>query len=115
MTAPHDSPIQNFEAPIQKIEAPIQNTEAPIQDGGRREERRRVYFNIPQREVMATACRDTVVVGGRGIGKGVIHAAWNLRNMQRMAGSSTGKSGSPMGQTRSHRPQSTQRASSNTG
>lgn len=104
MTAPHDSPIQNpdspsqgfeapiqnFEAPIQKIEAPIQNTEAPIHDGGRREERRRVYFNIPQREVMATACRDTVVVGGRGIGKGVIHAAWNLRNMQRMAGSSTG-------------------------
>lgn len=50
----------------------------------------RVYMNIPQREVMATGARDTVVVGGRGIGKGLIHAAWNLRNMQRMPGSATG-------------------------
>lgn len=50
----------------------------------------KVYFNIPQTEVLTTAAKDSVVVGGRGIGKGVIHAAWNLRNMQRMPGSATG-------------------------
>lgn len=48
------------------------------------------YFNDPQQEVMYTATKDTVIVGGRGIGKGLIHAAWNLRNMQRMPGSITG-------------------------
>lgn len=48
------------------------------------------YFNDPQQEVMYTSAKDTVVVGGRGIGKGLIHAAWNLRNMQRMTGSITG-------------------------
>lgn len=48
------------------------------------------YFNDPQQEVMFTAAKDTVVVGGRGIGKGIIHAAWNLRNFQRMPGSITG-------------------------
>lgn len=48
------------------------------------------YFNDPQQEVMYTGAKDTVVVGGRGIGKGLIHAAWNLRNMQRMPGSITG-------------------------
>lgn len=48
------------------------------------------FFNDPQQEVMYTACKDTVVVAGRGIGKGPMHAAWNLRNMQRMAGSITG-------------------------
>ena len=42
------------------------------------------YFNDPQQEVMYTAAKDSVIVGGRGIGKGLIHAAWNLRNMQRM-------------------------------
>lgn len=48
------------------------------------------FFNDPQQEVMYTGCKDTVIVGGRGIGKGPIHAAWNLRNMQRMPGSITG-------------------------
>lgn len=48
------------------------------------------YLNDPQQEVMFTGAKDTVVVGGRGIGKGVIHAAWNLRNFQRMPGSITG-------------------------
>lgn len=48
------------------------------------------YFNDPQQEVMFTGAKDNVVVGGRGIGKGLIHAAWNLRNMQRMPGSITG-------------------------
>lgn len=48
------------------------------------------YFNDPQQEVMYTAAKDSVIVGGRGIGKGLIHAAWNLRNMQRMPGSITG-------------------------
>ena len=41
-------------------------------------------------ETMYTAAKDTVLVGGRGIGKGIVHAAWNLRNMQRMPGSITG-------------------------
>lgn len=48
------------------------------------------YLNDPQQEVMFTGAKDTVVVGGRAIGKGPIHAAWNLRNMQRMPGSVTG-------------------------
>jgi hypothetical protein len=48
------------------------------------------YFNDPQMEVMFTGAKDNVIVGGRGIGKGLIHAAWNLRNMQRMPGSITG-------------------------
>lgn len=48
------------------------------------------YFNDPQMEVIYSGCKDTVVVAGRGIGKGVMHAAWNLRNMQRMPGSITG-------------------------
>ena len=48
------------------------------------------YLNDPQQEVMFTGAKDTVVVGGRGIGKGPIHAMWNLRNMQRMPGSITG-------------------------
>lgn len=50
----------------------------------------KVYLNIAQREVIATAAKDTVVVAGRGIGKGVMHATWNLRNFQRMPGSVTG-------------------------
>ena len=50
----------------------------------------KIYLNIAQREVVATAAKDMVVVAGRGIGKGVIHAAWNLKNMQRMPGSVTG-------------------------
>ena len=34
------------------------------------------YFNDPQQEVMYTAAKDSVIVGGRGIGKGLIHAAY---------------------------------------
>lgn len=48
------------------------------------------YLNDPQQEIMFTSAKDNVVVGGRGIGKGLIHAAWNLRNFQRMPGSITG-------------------------
>lgn len=48
------------------------------------------YFNDAQMEVIYTGANKTVVCGGRGIGKGVIHAAWNLRNFQRMPGSITG-------------------------
>ena len=39
---------------------------------------------------MLVGAKDTVLCGGRAIGKGVIHAQWNLRNMQRMPGSITG-------------------------
>ena len=53
------------------------------------EERRRVYFNRMQREVCAVGARDSVVVAGRGTGKGLLHAAVNLRNMQAMPGSTT--------------------------
>lgn len=43
-----------------------------------------------QREVLALDARDNVVVAGRGTGKGVLHAAINLRNMQFMPRSTTG-------------------------
>ena len=48
------------------------------------------YFNDPQQEVMYTAAKDTVVVGGRGIGKGPMQAAQLLKLMQRMPGCSIG-------------------------
>ena len=48
------------------------------------------YCNDPQQEVMYTGAKDTVIVGGRGIGKGIVHAYWNLRNFQRMPGSIPG-------------------------
>lgn len=47
------------------------------------------YFNDGQAEVAYTGAKDNVIVAGRGFGKGVIHAYWNLRNMQRMPGSIT--------------------------
>jgi hypothetical protein len=50
----------------------------------------RQYFNDPQQEVMFTGAKDNVIVGGRGIGKGLIQASWNLRNFQRMPGSCSG-------------------------
>ncbi len=50
----------------------------------------RQYLNDAQMEFLYTGCKDNVVVGGRGIGKGLMHAAWNLRNFQRMPGSITG-------------------------
>ena len=48
------------------------------------------YFNPAQQEVNLISARDNVVVGGRGIGKSILHATFNLRNMQRMPGSNGG-------------------------
>lgn len=48
------------------------------------------YLNPAQQEVMDINAKDNVIVGGRGLGKGVIHAFWTLRNMQRMPGSNGG-------------------------
>ena len=50
----------------------------------------KIYLNDIQNEVMLVGAKDTVVVAGRAIGKGVMHAEWNLRNYQRMPGSITG-------------------------
>ncbi|MEE1234880.1 MAG: hypothetical protein UHS50_04260, partial [Bacteroidaceae bacterium] len=49
----------------------------------------KVYFNDMQMEVLSIGAHDSVVVGGRGIGKGPVHAAVNLRNFQSMPGSTT--------------------------
>lgn len=49
-----------------------------------------IYLNDMQRYVLDLGAKDNVVVAGRGTGKGVVHALWNLRNMQRMPGSVTG-------------------------
>ena len=48
------------------------------------------YLNDIQQEVIYTGAKDTILCAGRALGKGVIHALWNLRNMQRMPGSITG-------------------------
>ena len=48
------------------------------------------YMNDIQMEVLYTGAKDTILCAGRALGKGVIHALWNLRNMQRMPGSITG-------------------------
>ena len=48
------------------------------------------YMNDIQQEVIYTGAKDTILCAGRALGKGVIHAMWNLRNMQRMPGSITG-------------------------
>lgn len=48
------------------------------------------YLNDIQNEVIYTGAKDTILCAGRALGKGVIHALWNLRNMQRMPGSITG-------------------------
>ena len=48
------------------------------------------YFNPAQQEVNLISARDNVVVGGRGIGKSILHATFNLRNLQRMPGSNGG-------------------------
>lgn len=45
---------------------------------------RQEYFNDFQQEVLFTGARDNVLVAGRGIGKGVVQAAINLRNIQHM-------------------------------
>ncbi len=49
----------------------------------------KVYFNKMQREAMQIGARDTVIVAGRGTGKGLLHAAVNLRNFQAMPRSTT--------------------------
>lgn len=51
---------------------------------------KKIYLNDMQQEVITTGAKDSVVVAGRGTGKGLLHALWNLRNMQRMPGSCTG-------------------------
>lgn len=48
------------------------------------------YFNDPQQIIIATAAKDTVFVGGRGIGKATLHAWFNLRNFQQMPRCSVG-------------------------
>jgi len=48
-----------------------------------------VYFNQMQREVCAIAAHTSVIVAGRGTGKGLLHAAINLRNFQAMPRSTT--------------------------
>jgi len=50
---------------------------------------KKVYFNKMQREVCAIGARDSVIVAGRGTGKGLLHAAINLRNFQAMPRSTT--------------------------
>lgn len=50
----------------------------------------KVYMNPMQREVLGVSAHTTVVVAGRGTGKGMLRAAWNLRNIQTMPGSTTG-------------------------
>ncbi|MBO7315216.1 MAG: hypothetical protein J6U49_06065 [Alistipes sp.] len=50
----------------------------------------KVYLNDIQQELMYIGAKDSIVVGGRDIGKGPMHAQWNLRNFQRMPGSITG-------------------------
>ena len=50
----------------------------------------REYFHETQQQVLYTPAKDIVLCAGRGWGKGPIHAAINLRNMQRMPGSITG-------------------------
>ena len=50
----------------------------------------KVYLNDIQQELMYIGAKDSIVVGGRAIGKGPMHAQWNLRNFQRMPGSITG-------------------------
>lgn len=51
----------------------------------------KVYLNDVQRDLMTVVqARSTVLVAGRAFGKGIVHALWNLRNMVRMPGSTTG-------------------------
>lgn len=50
----------------------------------------KIFLNDVQQEVLFVGARDTILCAGRALGKGVIHAAWNLRNFQRMPRSITG-------------------------
>lgn len=49
----------------------------------------KIYFNPMQREVCAIAARDSIIVAGRGTGKGLLQAAVMLRNFQAMPRSTT--------------------------
>ena len=51
--------------------------------------KKEIYFNRMQREVTAIDAHTNVIVAGRGTGKGLLHAAINLRNMQLMPRSTT--------------------------
>lgn len=54
-------------------------------------ETQQVYLNDVQRDLMTVVqAKDTVLVAGRAFGKGMVHALWNRRNMERMPGSITG-------------------------
>lgn len=48
-----------------------------------------VYLNPMQRDVLSVGAKNTIVVAGRGTGKGMLHAAIMLRNFQQMPGSTT--------------------------
>lgn len=50
---------------------------------------RKFYLNRMQLQYSMTAARDSIVVAGRGTGKGVLHAIASLRNAQAMPGSTT--------------------------
>ena len=41
------------------------------------------YLNDIQNEVIYTGAKDTILCAGRALGKGVIHAMWNLRMQAR--------------------------------
>jgi len=50
-----------------------------------------VYLNDIQNDIINyIQARLSIICAGRAFGKGVLHAAWNLRNFQRMPGSITG-------------------------
>lgn len=48
------------------------------------------YFHHSQQNILFTPAKDIVLVAGRGYGKGVLHATYCLRNMQRMPRSTGG-------------------------
>lgn len=50
----------------------------------------REYFHDTQQQILYTPAKDVIACCGRGWGKGPLHAAFNLRNFQRMPGSITG-------------------------
>ena len=50
----------------------------------------KIYMNDMQLECMNIAANTSVIVGGRGVGKGELHACYILRNMQAMPRSTGG-------------------------
>ena len=49
----------------------------------------KIYMNRMQRDAMLIGANKTVIVAGRGTGKGLLHAAVNLENFQAMPRSTT--------------------------